>query len=37
VADATTDTVPYAALAVLCGLTLVGLSASRRRREALSA
>jgi MFS family permease len=37
VADATTDTVPYAALAVLCAVTLVGLSASRRRREALSA
>ncbi len=37
VADATTDSVPYAALAVLCAVTLVGLSASRRRREALSA
>ncbi len=36
VADATTDTVPYAALAVACGLTLTGLTASRRRREALS-
>ncbi len=36
VADATTDSVPYAALAVLCAVTLVGLSASRRR-EALSA
>jgi MFS family permease len=34
VADATTDTVPYAALAVLCALTLAGLSLSRRRREA---
>jgi MFS family permease len=37
VADATTDTVPYAALAVLCGTTLVGLTVSRRRREALRA
>ena len=37
VADATSDTVPYTALAVVCALTLVGLSASRRRREALSA
>ena len=37
VADATTDTVPYTALAVLCASTLVGLTASRRRREALSA
>ncbi len=37
VADATSDTVPYTALAVLCALTLVGLTASRRRREALSA
>jgi MFS family permease len=36
VADATTDTVPYAALAVACGLTFAGLTASRRRREALS-
>jgi MFS family permease len=34
VADATTDTVPYAALAVLCAGTLAGLTASRRRREA---
>lgn len=37
VADATTDSVPYAALAVACAVTLAGLSASRRRREALSA
>jgi predicted MFS family arabinose efflux permease len=37
VADATSDTVPYAALAVLCAGTLAGLTASRRRREALSA
>jgi len=37
VADATTDTVPYTALAVLCASTLVGLTAGRRRREALSA
>ena len=37
VADATTDSVPYTALAVLCALTLVGLTAGRRRREALSA
>jgi MFS family permease len=36
VADATTDTVPYAALAVACGLTFAGLTASRRRSEALS-
>jgi MFS family permease len=36
VADATSDTVPYAALAVACGLTLAGLTASRRRSEALS-
>jgi MFS family permease len=36
VADATTDTVPYAALAVACAATLAGLTASRRRREALS-
>jgi MFS family permease len=31
VADATSDSVPYAALAVLCALTLAGLSLSRRR------
>jgi MFS family permease len=37
VADATTDAVPYAALAVACALTLAGLTASRRKREALSA
>jgi MFS family permease len=30
VADATTDAVPYAALAVLCGLTFLGLTALRR-------
>jgi hypothetical protein len=36
VADATSDTVPYAALAIACGLTLAGLTASRRRSEALS-
>jgi MFS family permease len=36
VADATTDAVPYAALAVLCGLTFLGLTAGRRRSEALS-
>ena len=36
VADVTADAVPYAALAVGCALTLVALSASRRRREALS-
>ena len=35
VADATSDTVPYAVLAVACAVTLAGLSASRRR-EALS-
>jgi predicted MFS family arabinose efflux permease len=37
VADATTDAVPYAALAVGCACTLAGLSAGRRRREALTA
>lgn len=37
VADATSDSVPYAALAVLCALTFVGLSASRRRQAAVSA
>jgi MFS family permease len=37
VADATTDAVPYAALAVACAITLAGLSARRRRSEALSA
>jgi MFS family permease len=37
VADVTADAVPYAALAVGCALTLAVLSASRRRREALSA
>jgi predicted MFS family arabinose efflux permease len=37
VADATTDSVPYTALAVLCAVTLFALTASRRRREALSA
>jgi MFS family permease len=36
VADATTDSVPYAALAVACGLTLGALTVSRRRREAFS-
>jgi predicted MFS family arabinose efflux permease len=36
VADATKDAVPYAALAVLCALTLVGLTASRRRQAAVS-
>ena len=35
VADATSDTVPYAVLAVACAVTLAGLAASRRR-EALS-
>jgi len=33
VADATSDTVPYTALAVLCGATLVGLTLNRRRQE----
>jgi hypothetical protein len=37
VADATSDSVPYTALAVLCAVTLFALTASRRRREALSA
>ena len=36
VADATADAVPYTALAVLCGVTFLGLTASRRRSEALS-
>jgi MFS family permease len=36
VADATSDAVPYAVLAVACAATLAGLTASRRRREALS-
>ena len=35
VADATTDAVPYVALAVACGLTFVGLTAGRRRNRAL--
>ena len=35
VADATSDAVPYAALAVACAATLTGLSVSRRRREAV--
>jgi len=34
VADATTDSVPYGALAVVCVLTLAGLSAAGRRRGA---
>jgi MFS family permease len=37
VADATSDTLPYAALAVLCAATLAGLTVGRRRREAVSA
>ena len=37
VADATADAVPYAALAVLCGFTFVGLSVSRRRAAEVSA
>jgi predicted MFS family arabinose efflux permease len=36
VADATSDSVPYAALAVLCAGTLAGLTL-RRRREPVSA
>jgi MFS family permease len=36
VADATTDAVPYAALAVACGLTFAGLTVGRRRNKALS-
>ena len=36
VADATSDTVPYTALAVLCATTLVGLTLGRRRHAALS-
>jgi hypothetical protein len=35
-ADATTDTVPYTALAVLCATTFVGLTLARRRQAALS-
>ena len=34
-ADATSDAVPYAALAVACAATLTGLSVGRRRREAV--
>lgn len=37
VADATTDSVPYAALAVLCAVTFAGLTVSRRREAAVSA
>ena len=37
IAEATSDAVPYAALAVGCVLTLAGLSASRRRRAAVTA
>ena len=37
VADASSDAVPYAALAVACAATLAGLTVSRRRHEALSA
>jgi MFS family permease len=37
VADASSDAVPYAALAVACAVTLAALTASRRRHEALSA
>jgi predicted MFS family arabinose efflux permease len=36
VADATSDTVPYAALAVLCATTLAGLTLNRRGQEAFS-
>jgi MFS family permease len=36
VADATADAVPYAALAVTCGLTFVGLTVGRRHSKALS-
>jgi len=36
-ADATSDTVPYSVLAVLCATTLAGLTLNRRRQEALSA
>jgi MFS family permease len=37
VADASSDAVPYAALAVACAATLAALTVSRRRHEALSA
>ena len=36
VADATSDTVPYTALAVLCATTLAGLTLSRRRQAAVT-
>jgi predicted MFS family arabinose efflux permease len=36
-AEATADAVPYTALAVGCVLTLAGLSATRRRRAAVTA
>jgi MFS family permease len=35
-AEATSDAVPYAGLAVACGLTLIGLSTTRRRRVTAS-
>jgi predicted MFS family arabinose efflux permease len=37
IAEATADAVPYAGLAVACVLTLLGLSANRRRRAAVTA
>jgi predicted MFS family arabinose efflux permease len=37
IAEATSDVVPYAGLAVACVLTLLGLTASRRRRAAATA
>jgi predicted MFS family arabinose efflux permease len=37
IAEATADAIPYAALAVACVLTLVGLTANRRRHAAAAA
>lgn len=37
IAEATSDAVPYGGLAVACVLTLLGLSANRRRRAAVTA
>ncbi|HKP22092.1 MAG TPA: MFS transporter [Thermoleophilaceae bacterium] len=36
IADATSDSVPYAALAVLCATTLAGLTLNRRRQAAVT-
>jgi hypothetical protein len=37
IADATSDAVPYGGLAVACGITLVALTATRRRRAPAAA